>query len=129
MRIFVLEDNENRIQLFRDFFTKYGIIAHYATSVRNAERMYQRANPDLLFLDHDLGGQVYVDSDEPNTGYQFVKWLKENDPLWRARSYVIHSMNPVGVDNMIEELGDETKNLWRIPFDIKRFTEVLNIAL
>lgn len=128
MKIFVLEDNLQRIEQFRDYFATYRLMANYATSVQNAIRMFPRVNPDVVFLDHDLGGQVYVDSDEPNTGYQFVKWLKENDPKWRARSYVVHSMNPVGVDNMIEELGDEPKNLWRIPFDIKRFAKVLDIT-
>jgi CheY-like chemotaxis protein len=103
-------------------------MAHFATGVTSAKRMYERANPDLIFLDHDLGGQTYVDSDEGNTGYQFVKWLKENDPQWKERSYVVHSLNPSGADNMLAEL-EGAKNIWRIPFNLERFSYAIENAL
>jgi hypothetical protein len=62
---------------------------------------------DLLLLDHDLGGMVYVDSNQPNTGYEVAKFISEHGV--KFKTCIIHSMNTAGVRNMkaeLEGLGD-----------------------
>ena len=53
---------------------------------------------DIVFLDHDLGGQVFVPSSHPNTGYAVAKYMEENSV--EAKQIIIHSMNPAGASNM-----------------------------
>ena len=58
-----------------------------------------------MLLDHDLGGQIWVDSNKENTGYQFVKMLVENQ-LQKNALYYIHSMNPIGSNKVLNMLLD-----------------------
>jgi len=52
---------------------------------------------DAIFLDHDLGGKVMVKSGI-GTGYEVAEWIAEN--LEEVPQVILHSMNPVGVENM-----------------------------
>jgi len=66
----------------------------------------------IMFLDHDLGNKIWVDSNEENTGYQFIKWLIENDLQKNSLSY-IHSMNPIGANKMLNLLLDNGRDgIW-----------------
>jgi hypothetical protein len=56
---------------------------------------------DLICLDHDLGGEVYVDSNELNTGYQVAKFLATKNPKCLI---IIHSSNFWGACNMMSVL-------------------------
>lgn len=70
-----------------------------------AEKIYDFSY-DLLLLDHDMEGR-FENSDYPNTGYQFCKWLVENVTEHKPQ-VVLHSHNPVGRKNMrllLEEHG------------------------
>ena len=53
---------------------------------------------DVIFLDHDLGGQAYVKSG-PGTGYEVAVWLERN-PEKKPAQIFLHSLNKVGRDNM-----------------------------
>jgi len=53
---------------------------------------------DVLFLDHDLGGEAYVKSG-PGTGYEVAVWLERN-PTRKPPQIFLHSLNTVGRDNM-----------------------------
>jgi hypothetical protein len=61
---------------------------------------------DLILLDHDLGGQVYVNSDEENTGFQFCRFLTEPARFESLNDteFVVHSWNPAGALNMLHLL-------------------------
>jgi hypothetical protein len=61
---------------------------------------------DVLMLDHDLGGNVYVPSggSEP-TGYDVAKWLRLN-PEYKPEKIILHSLNPIGRKNMLKELPE-----------------------
>jgi CheY-like chemotaxis protein len=77
-----------------------------------------------IFLDHDLGGEVYVDSEEYNTGMTVAKWLAKNK---RDATIVIHSHNPAGARNMAVELRDYLPCV--APFNGKRFRNMLDKCL
>lgn len=123
MKVFVLEDNLNRIELFQSLFAYRGDEHSYATNFDDAVSMYLEADADVVFLDHDLGGRVYVDSEEPNTGYQFVKWIVENDPNLERKRFFIHSWNPIGSTKMLTYLIESGANAFALPFDIGRIRD------
>ena len=118
MKVFVLEDNWNRIEQFQGLFASMDFDHVYATNVVDAQSMYIQEDADYVFLDHDLGGQVYVDSDEENTGYQFVKWIVANDPKITERKFVVHSFNAIGSERMLKHLIDAGADVRYIAFNI-----------
>lgn len=103
MKILILEDNLQRIEkfkalyknqelyIFNDVFPAYDACLHHTFKI--------------MLLDHDLGGRIWVDSDEDNTGYQFIKRLIKNQ-LQKTSLYYIHSMNPIGSNKMLNLLLD-----------------------
>lgn len=98
MNIFILEDDPNRQKLFmRKFIGHEVVIVDNVTDAINE----LKAKPfDLIFLDHDLGGEIFVNSENENTGYQLAKWIKEQDQILKNSTFIIHSLNPVGAQNI-----------------------------
>jgi len=95
-----LEDNPERIKKFKQMFRKHDI-----TVTDQAEKAieYLKENKyDFILLDHDLGGDVYVDSNYKNTGYQVAKHISET--MNKDTKILVHSFNPVGAKNMLDIL-------------------------
>jgi len=76
-----------------------------------------------MFLDHDLGGRIWTDSGEENTGYQFVKWIIEENKQKNTLIY-IHSMNPIGANKMLNLLLDNKYDGIWIPFNLINLEEI-----
>jgi len=96
MKVFILEDDAERIRRFYDVLEGHEI--RYTDYVEEAKSICLKTEFDILLLDHDLDHEVYVDSNKANTGYQFAKWFR--DQGLHVKEIVIHSMNPVGAENM-----------------------------
>ena len=72
MKILILEDSKERIKIFKKNLTKYHDL-YFFDNVQDARDALELMGPwDMLFLDHDLDNRVYVESEEPNTGYQLA---------------------------------------------------------
>lgn len=71
-------------------------------------------NLELLMLDHDLGGQVYMDSNKKNTGMEVVRWIVKNKP--QINKIVVHSLNYLAAIEMNDRLCKAGYNILRIPF-------------
>lgn len=61
--------------------------------------------PKIISFDHDLADQHYILGDGEKTGYSFAKWfgdyvLYNRLDLPEGFCYYVHSMNPVGADNI-----------------------------
>jgi len=97
MRILILEDDPNRHVRFRR--NLIGAEITIVDQAQDAIELLKTKEWDLLCLDHDLGGKIHVDSSEPNTGYAVAKWLEEN-PKFQPKEIILHSLNPVGRENM-----------------------------
>lgn len=108
MKIFILEDNLNRIETFKQNLTGHELFI--ASNIEIAKTMLKFNQFELMFIDHDLGGEVYVNSEFPNTGYQLAKWIRENNITYKR--LIIHSCNSIGSMN-IKGLIPEAE---RIPF-------------
>lgn len=94
MRIFVLEDNPERNKKFRR-----ELIGNEVVIVEDVSSAKSQINIkfDLLFLDHDLGGQEMVPSGD-DTGYEVAKILSQS--INRDTPVVIHSCNHAGARAM-----------------------------
>lgn len=91
----------NRMVLFRRIlpnkFPEVEIV--HAEDAKEAKKLiFKNDYWDIVLLDHDLGGRVYVNSKDENTGYQFLKFFKEKEIKFGQLIY--HTLNPVGGKNM-----------------------------
>ena len=96
MRILILDDDLCRHKAFNKKFIGHDV-KNVETSQETIDAL-QNENWDCVFLDHDLGGRVYVQSGK-NTGYEVAQWLS-NHPEKQPERIIIHSFNPVGAKNM-----------------------------
>jgi hypothetical protein len=71
-------------------------------------------NVEFASLDHDLGLVEVRTGEWSNTiaptGYDFVKWMAQND-VWPRHRPVVHSANPVGAAAMRQMID----RFWRAP--------------
>jgi hypothetical protein len=61
--------------------------------------------PTFISFDHDLADVHYIIGDGEKTGYTFAKWfcdyiMDHNLRLPAGFGYLVHSMNPVGAENI-----------------------------
>jgi hypothetical protein len=114
VRFFVLEDHPYRVEAFKAVLHDRDVT--YAIAVDDA--VFAFTPPyDVILLDHDLGGEELVDSNEPNTGYQFAKWLIEHQSRLKDTAIVIvHSWNPDGTNNIAWALKNAGWNVMIKPY-------------
>ena len=115
MKILILEDDENRVVTF----VKHLPIWLDVTYVTTAEAAIEKLSTDefaIVFLDHDLGGEVYVDPSNPNTGSGVVRWMLENVETVHDPDIIIHSMNTPAAMAMEQDLKGKYGFVHRIPF-------------
>jgi hypothetical protein len=112
-KIFILEDDHNRIDWFNYYLSDFDLII--CETYQDAIEKYH-GDFDLLMLDHDLGGEIFVDSFErEDTGAGFCRWLVSHYP--KDVPVIIHSHNIIGAEIMEETLRDECfTNVLKIPF-------------
>jgi hypothetical protein len=82
-----------------DRFAEFTIAKSFDEAIENFDFEIQY---DLILLDHDLGNRAFVPFSDPNTGSNFVNYIK--DYKHKKVHIVIHSHNPSGVDNMYKML-------------------------
>jgi CheY-like chemotaxis protein len=119
MKIFFLEDNPDRYQQFYLWLAKkkQGVDTEIdVVTAESADEAYEafKTNKkfDFIFLDHDLGRQVFVDSLEENTGYRVALYIRDNEIKYDR--CIVHSQNPAGAENIKSALPDAEL----IPFPI-----------
>jgi len=89
LRILILEDSEERIARFKNALSGDDVTVCGAVAAAIGE-LYDRAF-DYIFLDYDLG-------DGNRNGAELALYLSEN--LHDGEQVIIHSMNPIGQDEM-----------------------------
>lgn len=97
-----IEKRENRIQSMMDSAATFREQGDY-TSADNVDACIQKVRIELIDIDHDAG-------DFADQGGDYIKlldWLEETGRNYPIR---IHSMNPVGVQNMRAVIQ---KNGWK----------------
>jgi len=116
VNIFILEDNLERVATFNMLLPRiYQCDITQTDDVEQAKKILLSKQFDLIFLDHDLGGKVFVDSELPDTGYQIAKFIADNKIKYQQ--IIIHSMNPIGAQNMLTILSKRSSAVY-IPFPL-----------
>lgn len=101
LRILILEDSPERISFFKQKFNKHdAYFFDMADDAIEALRIINDKPWDIILLDHDLGGKVFVSSAEHNTGYTVAKYIADNRNDFEINQIIIHSLNPAAAQNM-----------------------------
>lgn len=98
MKILILEDDPERHLSFKKNLA-FAKVLKIVTTVPDAIYELSHNTWDVLFLDHDLGGEVFVDSNESLTGYHVAVWLEEHQE-YKPKNIIIHSLNYIGAARM-----------------------------
>jgi len=112
IKILVLEDDPKRIETFRSTLGQHDLVV--TTEAADAIKALQENVFDIIFLDHDLGGEAFVAIEDKNTGSEVVRWICNNANL--SSQIIIHSLNAPAALNMkckLEKVGLVAE---RIPF-------------
>lgn len=123
-KIYILEDSPERMKKFNAEFRIGNDYFHSETArgmIDALEKCEDRI--DILFLDHDLDGEVYVDSSNKNTGMEVVRWLVKNKR--DIGLVVVHTLNPSAGHEMVWRLGHDNYVFARIPFTRLNFSGTL----
>ena len=115
-RILIVEDDESRCAWFRQKFA--GREQDVTCDVRQAVEWLAERDYGVILLDHDLADEHYF-SDEPDderTGYAVAAWLAAHPDRQREAIIVIHSLNYVGAQRMLDRLHDAGRDAEHVPF-------------
>jgi hypothetical protein len=115
--ILFLDDDENRTQRL---VRKIPWAKTYTTAGQVIDKLAEVFDHDstveILFLDHDLGGEQFVDSGREDCGMEVVRWLEQNDLWGDIKKIIVHSHNTPAAIIMESRLKNAGYNVERIPF-------------
>ena len=120
MRIFVLDDDMQRIKWFKRAFLDEGNSVYYAHDPIEAEEMLRNNEYDKIFLDHDLAGADKPYQRGPKGDGIDLAIIMAKDKIQVDTPVVVHSLNHDGSENMLAALKDTHSNLFRIDFKLLR---------
>ena len=90
MKVLFLDDRGERLDIAAARYKEHGPFL-----VRTSEetiKLLKEGSWDLVCLDHDLGGESFVDSDREDCGMEVVRWIESHLPV--IGKIIIHSSNP-----------------------------------
>ncbi len=89
-RVLFLDDYSMRLKWAAEEFEEDDLVA--VTTAAGAIMALENYGPwDLVMLDHDLGGEVFVDRMRKDCGMEVVRWIVKNKP--EITEIVVHSGN------------------------------------
>lgn len=121
MKILVLDDDIERLKLFKEFIDLYRletnnkILYEFTSDADECISKMKDEQFDIFFLDHDLGGLTHVNSVEENTGSEVSRWIVDNKDIVTGRVFIIHSFNPVGAKYMYDRLKTISEDVIYVP--------------
>lgn len=109
MKVLILEDDgqptkrmpqfEQRFRELNTILNNNGLDGVHMTHVETAKEcieILKKEKFDLIFLDHDLGGEVYVDTNREDTGSEVARWINSNQTKIGNAKVIAHTFNSVG---------------------------------
>ena len=100
MRILFLDDRGERLDVAAARYREHG--PFLVRTVKEAIMLLGEGSWDLVCLDHDLGGESFVDSDREDCGMEVVRWIETHLP--DIGKITIHSSNPEAAHEMFWRL-------------------------
>lgn len=115
-RILIVEDDETRCAWFKQKFD--GREMDVTCDVRQAIEWLAERDYTVILLDHDLTEEHYFSDvpDDERTGYAVAAWLAAHPDRHREAMIVIHSLNYVGAQRMLNILHDAGRDAEHVPF-------------
>lgn len=99
-KVLFLDDDMRRIKAFRRYYPQ----AVWVQTVRDCIKKLNQTW-DIISLDHDLGGETYVDSQRKDCGMEVVRFILRNRPANLANAkFIIHTRNQYAAALMAEAL-------------------------
>lgn len=101
LKMLFLDDRTKRIHAaLRQYSEVYEVTI--CTNVLECLRLLAREDYDWISLDHDLGGEDFVDPDSKTCGMEIVRYLEKTDwPMNKKKPMVIlHSSNVFAAEMM-----------------------------
>ena len=121
-KIVVLEDDASRMSLLAKAFIHDNLVI--TNNAKTALSLLDTNKVDLIMLDHDLGGEVFVDVNNENTGSYLVKNISD---LNKDTTVIVHSMNTVAGKAMVETLTSKGfTTVGYYPFSLNLFKQFPN---
>jgi hypothetical protein len=111
----VLEDNPDRLARFREMFPNATLV----TTADKCIEAIQTRQFTICFLDHDLGGEVYVDTQREDCGMEVVRFLEKLEVRGNFASTLmvhVHSHNTPAAEAMVRGLERAGYKAFRTPF-------------
>jgi CheY-like chemotaxis protein len=96
-KVLILEDDKERHRQFKQRMLEIGASYDLVENADEAINLLKTKKYDIIFLDHDLGGEVYVSENNKNTGSEVARYLNKN---MVESIVIIHSLNPIGSEYM-----------------------------
>lgn len=115
-RILIVEDDEARCAWFRERLE--GRELDVTCDVWQAMTWLAERDYLVILLDHDLMDEHYLSNvpDDERTGYAVASWLAAHPDHQRDASIIIHSLNYVGAQRMLDILHSGGRDAEHIPF-------------
>lgn len=90
IEVLVLEDTPERMRYFKMYCPS---LVHEETAKGCIEKLKEAEYIHELWLDHDLGGEMYVDSKREDCGMEVVRFLEQNNLQQKIKNIYVHSHN------------------------------------
>lgn len=115
-RVLIVEDDEMRCAWFQEKLSSH--VLDVTCDVREAEGWLEEREYTTILLDHDLSDEHYYSNepDDERTGYAIAAWLASHLDRQRGALIVIHSLNYVGAQRMLDILHDAGRDAEHVPF-------------
>jgi len=119
--ILFLDDDANRAALaYQRFTVDKRNQTIWCTTAAEAINVLENYELDECYLDHDLGGQHWVDSRREDCGMEVVRWIErrssgELQKLQKCK-FTVHSWNIPAAKQMVSRLEKLGLNVQMIPF-------------
>jgi CheY-like chemotaxis protein len=114
-KILFLDDSEERHKIFKEKFNIPDTKVIHVRTVQEAIDELDKGDVEVAFLDHDLGGEMFVKRVE-GTGYEVVLHIEKMPKEKRPYQVIIHSHNPAGVIRMRNALQRSVEKVQIAPF-------------
>lgn len=115
MNVLFLDDDPYRQHTFRSSVPFATIVETAQAAIARLETLNDGEEWHFVFLDHDLGGEAFVESDREDTGMEVVRWIIANQP--RIGLVVCHSLNGPARANMVSLLRQSSYAVFNMPFN------------
>lgn len=116
MKILFLDDDKVRCEWILKELSGSFYNLTIVNDVKSCIQKLDNEQFDIVCLDHDLGGKVFVDSGEEETGMEVVRWIERRDGNIDVNLFIVHSWNGPAARDMNARLNESGYKSHSIPF-------------